>query len=117
MGINQRDVFILPHPISRSPGERHPFIVLSANFNERTFVAVMMTSSEITNDVYSFDLENSMFEHDLAKTNCHIRMHLLTLCLDEEIIGQRVNRMKELHFRELMKSIGDLIFNYSFEPL
>jgi hypothetical protein len=116
MSIQQRDVYLLPHPIR---GEDHPFIVLSveeANRYERTFIAVMITSMNHVDD-FSFELSDEMFEQPLPKKNSHVRMHLLTLCLDEEIVGKRINRMKALYFKELMKSIGDLIFNYGFSPL
>ena len=46
MPINQREVYILPHPWDND-AEKHPFIVLScldANNHERTFLAVMITS-------------------------------------------------------------------------
>lgn len=119
MAIKQREVYLLPHPISLKSIEKHPFIVLSteqANSHERTFIAVMITGSEFTRDEFSFDLEDNMFEFKLRKKECHARMHLVTLCLNEEIIGSKVNTMKEFFFKELMKSIGDLIFNYDFNP-
>jgi hypothetical protein len=76
----------------------------------------MITSSKIYKDEYSFELNDGMFESPLKKQNSHVRMHLLTLCLHDEVIGKRLNKMKEFYFRELMASIGDLIFNYSFNP-
>jgi hypothetical protein len=119
MAVSQREVYILPHPISLKPEEKHPFIVLSileANNNENTFIGVMITGSEITKDDYSFELKDEMFIKPLKKDNCHVRMHLITLCLTEEVIGQKVNEMKDFYFKELMASIGDLIFNYDFKP-
>ncbi|SRR5258706_10398322 len=119
MAISQREVYDLPHAISQKTEEHHPFIVLSvleANNNESTFVAVMVTGSDITRDDYSFDLRNEMFITPLKKPNCHVRMFLITLCLNEQIIGRKVNEMKEFYFKELMASIGDLIFNYDFKP-
>ncbi len=119
MAISQRDVYLLPHPITPSSVAPHPFIVLSvqeANESEKTFVAVMITGSEHTRDDYSFDLKDEMFDKPLAKDGCHVRMYLITLMLDEDVIGNRLNRMKEFYFKELMASIGDLIFNYDFIP-
>lgn len=120
MAVKQREVYILPHAVTLRPEEKHPFIVLSveeANNHERTFIAVMITSSQITKDNYSFELDDSMFEYRLDRTGCHARMHLVTLCLNGQIMGNKVNTMKEFHFKELMKSIGDLVFNYEFSPL
>ncbi len=119
MAVSQREVYTLPHPISLKPQEKHPFIVLStmeANNNENTFIAVMITGSDVTNDDYSFDLTDEMFIKPLKKPNCHVRMHLVTLCLNEDIIGQKVNEMKDFYFKELMASIGDLIFDFDFKP-
>lgn len=116
--VSQRDVLLLPHPFD-SKAEYHPFIVLStkaANEYENTFTAVMITSSQYRKDDFSFELTDGMFEQPLPKKNCHVRMHLLTLCLTEEIRGAKLNRMKEFYFKQLMLAIGDLIFNYEFHP-
>lgn len=120
MAIEQRDVYLLPHPITGDETQRHPFIVLScdeSNIHERTFLAVMITSSEYKRDDYSFEVDDSMFENKLDKSRCHVRMHLIMLCLNEEIIGKRLNKMRSLYFKELMKSIGEQIFNYDFKPI
>lgn len=78
----------------------------------------MVTSSDVHKDDYSFELSNEMFEHNLAKENSHVRMHLITLCFNpEDLKSKKLNRMKEKYFRELMKSIGELIFEYNFTPL
>ena len=119
MAISQREVYLLPHPFDSNVAD-HPFIVLStqeANEYENTFIAVMITSSTVYKDDYSFELLDEMFDSPLREKNSHVRMHLLTLCLNEEISSRRVNKMKELYFKELMASIGDLIFNYNFKPL
>lgn len=121
MAIEQRDVYMLPHPFD-SRVEDHPFIVLSvreANEHETTFIAVMITGSEVYKNDFSFPLTDDMFIEKLRKPECHVRMHLLTLCLNEEIQlgGKKINQMKSQYFKELMKSIGDLIFNYDFSPL
>ncbi|HWK07309.1 MAG TPA: type II toxin-antitoxin system PemK/MazF family toxin [Puia sp.] len=119
MTVEQRDVYLFP-PTHDFELEHHPFIVLStreANEYEGTFVAVMITSSTVFHDDLSFDLEDEMFENPLPKKNSHARMHLITLCINEHIKGARINRMKPIYFKQLMKSIGDLVFNYDFTPL
>lgn len=117
MSISQREVYLLPFPLDSSV-EDHPFIVLScqeANEYERTFIGVMITTT-LNKDDYSFPLVNEMFESPLAKPNSHVRMHLLSLYVNEEIRGRRLNRMKEQYFKQLMAFIGDIIFNYEFKP-
>lgn len=117
--INQRDVYLLPHPINSAEGD-HPFIVLSVkecNSFEDTFVAVMITSSPNYDDDLSFPLLNEMFDKNLPKPNSKARMHLIMLCINEEIIGKRINVMKELYFEKLMKEIGSLVFNFNFTAI
>ena len=119
MTVEQREVYLLPFPFD-SKAEDHLFIVLSvrqANEYENTFIAVMITSSEKYNDDFSFRLTDDMFDFPLLKKNSHARMHLLQLCMDKEIVGRRLNKMKPFYFKELMKAIGDLIFHYEFAPL
>jgi len=119
MSVEQRDVYLFP-PMHDSSLANHPFIVLStkaANEYESTFIAVMITSSIKFHDDFSFDLRDEMFEHPLEKGGSHARMHLVTLCLEQEIIGPRINRMKPFYFKELMAAIGDLVFGYEFKPL
>lgn len=57
-----------------------------------------------------------MFSAPLKKENSHVRMHLLTSSFNNYII-EKVNSMKPLYFNQLMRSIGDLIFNFDFIPL
>lgn len=118
MAVDQRDVYLLPWYLDPKE-EDHLYIVLSireANDHESTFVAVPITTSAVFNNDYSFQLSNDMFEEPLKKSNSHARMHLVTLCLNNEIVGKRMNRMKSQYFRQLMKDIGDLVFNYDFTP-
>jgi hypothetical protein len=119
MAVEQREVYLLPFTFT-SEVEDHLFIVLSvrrANEYENTFIAVMITSSERHFDDFSFKLSNEMFDVPLTKENSHARMHLLQLCMNEEIKGKRITKMKPLYFKQLMAAIGDLIFNYDFAPI
>ncbi len=119
MAVNQRDVYLLPHPFGNNHGEPHPHIVLSvleANQYENTFVTVMITSSSITRDDFSFSLYDQMFEKPLAQKGCHVRMHLMTMSFGEDIDRPKINTMKIVAFRQLMQRIGNLIFDYDFQP-
>ncbi len=120
MPINQREVYMLPHPWD-SNAEKHPFIVLSvldANQHERTFLAVMITSEPNRIDDFSFMVQDAMFEKPLKHPNCHVRMHLIMMAFNEETNNVApVNKIKKAYFNQLMKSIGDLIFNFDFTPL
>ena len=57
----------------------------------------MITSSERYFDDFSFGLSNEMFETPLTKNNSHARMHLLQLCMNNEIKGKRITKMKPLY--------------------
>jgi hypothetical protein len=119
MAVEQRDVYLFP-PMHDSDLANHPYIVLStklANEYENTFIAVMITSSDVYRDDFSFPLRDEMFDDQLDKKNSHARMHLVTLCLQHDIVGKRINRMKPFYFKELMAAIGDLVFGYEFKPL
>ncbi len=119
MAINQRDVYLLPFPLG-GVVQDHPFIVLSireANEIENSFIAVMITSSDVHKDDYSFDLNDSMFEKPLPKKGSHVRMHLITIDLNKKIRGVKLNTMKEFYFKQLMLMMGELVFNYNFEKI
>jgi len=119
MEISQRDVFILDPPFAENLTQ-HPFIVLSckeSHLVEGTFIGVMITSSKHYKDDYSFNLTDEMFESPLEKQDCHARMHLVTLFYEGEIKGRKINKMKVFYFKQLMKTIGELVFNYNFIPL
>lgn len=119
MVVEQRDVYLLP-PTHDDSLIEHPFIVLSckeANNYEGSFVGVMITSSTNYLDEFSFRLTDQMFEKPLDKGGSHARMHLVTLCVDATIKGKRINKMKPASFKQLMKSIGEIVFNYDFIPI
>ena len=90
--------------------------VREANQHEQTFIAIMITSAPRKDD-FSFALTDDMFETPLRKTGCHARMHLLVLALNEDISSKLLTKMKKTYFDQLMKSIGDLVFNFDFSPL
>jgi len=118
MPPSQREVYFLEYPPPGVTG-RHPHIVLSvkeSNGATSTFVAAMITTSDSFYDDYSFDLTDAMFDRPLAKDGSHVRMHLVTLCLDEDRIGPPVNKMKKFHFDQLMKTIGEMVFGFDFSP-
>jgi len=58
-----------------------------------------------------------MFDVPLTKKYSHARMHLLQLCMNNEIKGKRITKMKPIYFKQLMGAIGDLIFHYNFTPI
>lgn len=100
--------------------DKHYFVVLSgneANKNINTFIGVMITTSNKYYDDYSFDVEEGMFDPALPKESSHIRMSLVSLCIDNKIIGQRKAVMKERFFCQLMETIGDLMFGFEFKRM
>ena len=124
MAVKQREVYILPFPdvlySKEKDQEDHPFIVLSCDEsndnNDNTFIGVMISGMKYKDD-NSFELSDDMFDKPLAKPGCHVRMHLITLCIKKDILTKNpVNTMLERDFRFLMKNIGELIFNYKFSP-
>jgi len=119
MAINQRQVYLLPHPLGN--GEPHYHIVLSireANDHEQTFLAAMITTSPVYYDDFSFDLSDEMFDKPLPKAGSHVRMHLIMLERNEDICKHpSIATMKVEYFNQLMRSIGEAIFNFKFLPI
>ncbi len=78
----------------------------------------MITSEPNRIDDFSFMLMDAMFEKPLKYPDCHVRMHLIMMALNEDTENlPAVNKMKKAYFDQLMQSIGDLIFNFDFTPL
>ena len=119
MTVEQRDVFLF-RPTFDTNLRDHLFIVLSgadANRYEQTFIAVMITSSALYDDDFSFHLTDEMFEKPLPKKGSHVRMHLIVLCVEKDIKGQHaINRMKPAYFKHMMDAINDLVFDNKFTP-
>lgn len=103
--------------------EEHPVLVIScerANSLEdgrnhpknrgRRYIGVMMTTSPGTKGVFSFPVDNEMFEAKLKKENCHFRMHVLVTFYHNDQVHRLENRMKPKHFEFLMKDIQMLTF-------
>lgn len=117
MAINQRDVFLLK--LEDVPD--HPCIVVSSSASndfEGSFLAVLITSNG-ANDTMTFPLFDQMFETPLPKKNSQARCHMMFLNREKHIIGNKsvpLNRMKEAPFNELMKQIGECVFNFNIEP-
>ncbi len=120
MAIKQREVYLLPFPFGGDNVAPHYFIVLSteeANKQENTFIAAMITTSDIHRNEYSFPLSNAMFDKHLPLSDSHVRMHLITIYRNREILKNCVNTMKEYYFNQLLAQIGDMVFNCLITPV
>lgn len=86
----------------------HPFVVIScsvAHGRENFYTGVMMTGSAKT-DRFSWPIDNTMFEAALEKSNCHIRLYILSSFI-EPAVKKYMNRMKRKPFEYLMQEIKD----------
>ena len=114
MKYNQRDLVWLNEPTSLPDGTEldHPVLLIScnsANSREDYYTAVMMTTTTHT-DMFSFKVDNTMFEGRLDKENCQIRLYIL-LPIREVKIRKFANRMKKIHFENLIKQIKDYVLS------
>lgn len=114
MTYNQRDLVWLNEPTNLPDGTTldHPVLLIScraANAKEDFYTAVMMTTSEYQ-DMFSFKVDNNMFEANLDKTGCQFRTYIL-LPIREVKIKKLANRMKKVHFEVLMKRIKDYVLS------
>jgi len=112
MKYNQRDLVWLKEPTELPDGTKldHPVLLISclaANTKENYYTAVMMTASTHT-DMFSFKLDNTMFEGHLEKADCQFRMYII-LAIREAKIDRLANKMKKIHFENLIKQIKDYV--------
>jgi len=109
MDLHQRDLVFLYDDIhTKNSIQEHPYIVIScqdAILHDGFVIVVMTTSSGMYNDDYSFPLTNEMFVKPLDKENCQARMHIIISVKNSQIAKRSVNKMKLVHFKQLLKQI------------
>lgn len=108
----QRDLVWLKEPPLMPDGKHldHPVMIIScaaANSKENHYTAVMMTASPNI-DQFSFKVTDEMFESPLAKKNCQIRLYIL-FTVPEEKIKSFANRMKSIHFNNVIRNITSYV--------
>lgn len=95
---------------------RHPCIVISneeINDEEEAFVAVMMTTDiRYLNDLYSFEIRNSMLNKPHNESFCAVRMHLIGHFLYKDIVKNSHwgTEMRMDSFKQLMTNINRITF-------
>ena len=90
----------------------HPFLIISnsnSNSIENSYIGVMMTASSVS-DRYSFKCSNEMFESPLEKTGCHLRMHIIAMLTENDIL-KFSNRMLPIYTDNLIKEIQSRILS------
>ena len=106
MAFRQRDVVKVTAMLPDGNEAVHPFVIIScnnANSREGHYTGVMMTGSASTN-LFSFPVNDSMFESPLEKGNCQIRTHIFT-SFKESSKTKLMTRMKRLPFEQLIAQI------------
>lgn len=95
----------------------HPAIIIScdnANEEEGTIVCIMTTSDK-TEDDFTFKLSPQMFEGKLPPTSYQARLHLVSMFSSERDIITNKHygvRMKVAHFHRMMERIFLVTFGY-----
>jgi PemK-like, MazF-like toxin of type II toxin-antitoxin system len=115
MILNQRDVIEVYFKFPDGQVKPHPIIVLSVAkvFNhEKSFIGVPISHSEEYNsDYFSFPISNQCFEKHLKHQDSYVRMHLITLFSENDVVEKRkVNEMKTDAFNEMYDQIQQIIF-------
>ena len=111
--LNQRDLVMVSCPLPNGTIQTHPYVVLScksANDHESSFTGVMMTSSKFIDDQFSWRVSNSMFDKQLVKSDCQIRLHLISHFSYADTNGWAVNRMKRADFDDLLNELFNVTF-------
>ena len=97
--------------------EAHPAIIIScdnANIEESTIVCVMTTSDK-TEDDFTFRLNPQMFEGKFPLISYQARLHLVSMfSAEKDVIVNRHHgiRMKSEHFDRIMERIFLVTFGY-----
>jgi hypothetical protein len=115
MKFQQRDVVYVKKPLP-SPAndadedEEHPFLILScrsANSIESYYTAVMITSMKKV-DVFTFKVNDSMFESPLPKKDCQLRLYIIVSFRESEA-RRFLTRMKKVDFTAVMAQIKNYV--------
>jgi hypothetical protein len=93
----------------------HPLIIVSnasSNSSENPchYTAVMMSSSSVINDLFTFSLDKTMFEGFFDKEIAQIRTHLL-ISVNENQIKKKVNKLNKPHLKEVLRRIKETVLS------
>lgn len=110
MSFQQRDVVKVEAQLPDGNSAIHPFLIIScraASNMENYYTGVMMTGNT-QEDIYSFALENNMFERPLEKSNCQLRLYIL-VSFNENRIRSLLSRMNKVPFAEVLDRIKNYV--------
>jgi len=92
------------------------------NKEEGGFVAVMMTSEEkYKGDLYSFEVDDTMFTKSLGKPFSAVRLHLIGNFIDRDVKSNfhSGNQMRIEPFKRMLVQINRIVFElkkFRIEP-
>lgn len=110
----QGDLVSLAFPVPLPDGgeKPHPVLIVSSNSSNAQgfYTAVMMTSTDFFDDAFSFPCEDFMFQKNLQKSRCQLRLFIL-VSFSENEINWKVNKMTTKHLEAVLKRIREQIFS------
>lgn len=109
MKFKQGDVVMVNHPLPDGTVKSHPFVIIScslANSKENYYTGVMMSSTSHT-DIFSMDLDDTMFERPL-KPGSQIRLYII-VSFPEAKVNNIMNVMNKKHLKHLLKQIHEFV--------
>lgn len=112
MKFKQRDVVYITVELPDGKVLEHPYVIISSgkvNSIENSYLGVMITGT-ISNDKYSFDLTDSMFERPLNKIS-QIRIRLISSFNESQVRGSIFSRMKPIPFKNLVDEITSVVLS------
>jgi hypothetical protein len=109
----QGDVVWLNDPIPIPDGSQlaHPVIIISSNMSnsyENYYTGLMMSTTPHT-DKFTFACSQDMFEGNLNKDHCQIRIYI-SVSFRETAVRSKMNKMKPIFFKALMENIKNYLF-------
>ena len=110
MRVQQRDIIELNYQLPNGKFKTHPALVIS-NSNvletEDIFYAVMI-SSNLMNEEFNFELDNSMLIKPLSKKS-FVKCQLIQSYTTDEVIS-KISTLKQPHFDRVLKRIFETVF-------
>lgn len=115
MKYKQRDLVFVELACPDGKILRHPYLIVSnrsANSHEKYYTGVMMSATD-HKDRFSFPVDSAMFEGDLRKSGCNLRLYIIT-GFREEQVGQLITTMHIRDFKNVVEEINDIIFSIDY---
>ena len=116
MPYRQRDVVMVKVLLPDGAEKEHPFIIITcraANNKEQFYTGIMITATK-HRDMFTFPVDDSMFEGRLEKPDCTARLYVLSSFREASIL-RWMTRMKKLPFTAMLNEFKNFTLSVDNE--